>query len=359
MRILSTGSLHFRQRISLLAGLLLFFLPWPMGHAAAVVQRTQQQRAQQEAIVRQQYEMMMAQRQAMYQQAVQQAQAQQVAAYRKAAAEQAAYKQAMQQAVAQRQAAVVQEAQARQAVAQYQAAQVQKLRHDMAEAQVLNAQRSAQINAEQQINAQLNEYATYMALQQQAIASKVQGDVAQQMITQTVAKKAVADQVQNQRVAQKVQQQMVGARVAQTVAAKKAYDHYQEMEEERGSEEEQGSRRVTVVNIEDLWAALDQASRPWRKIIDREVKVLTVSEYIDRFVGNKVLIRKTPGHYVDMIDGILEQSPPLREAPFLNVLGYAAVMEYDFDNGQNKDELARQMLGEANFEANKRRILGR
>ena len=33
-----------------------------------------------------------------------------------------------------------------------------------------------------------------------------------------------------------------------------------------------------------------------------------------------------------------------------------AIVDYDFDNGMDKDDLARKVLGEAGFEANKKRF---
>ena len=46
------------------------------------------------------------------------------------------------------------------------------------------------------------------------------------------------------------------------------------------------------------------------------------------------------------------------DAPFMNVLSYAAIVEYDFDNGEDKDALARKVLGEEQFTSNRRRLFG-
>ena len=44
------------------------------------------------------------------------------------------------------------------------------------------------------------------------------------------------------------------------------------------------------------------------------------------------------------------------DRPFGELLQIAAIVDYDFDNGMDKDELARKVLGEAGFEANKKRF---
>jgi hypothetical protein len=115
----------------------------------------------------------------------------------------------------------------------------------------------------------------------------------------------------------------------------------------------------SVVTIQDLWAALDRSSEPWAQVVDKEIKLLTVSEYMDRFKKLKVKITKDPGHYVGLIDSLSVQLPGFLSAPFMNVLSYAAIMEYDFESGANKDDLARQVLGAEQFEANRKRLFGR
>ena len=42
--------------------------------------------------------------------------------------------------------------------------------------------------------------------------------------------------------------------------------------------------------------------------------------------------------------------------PFKDILRLVAIMEYDFDNGQDKDEMARRILGEKVYQENKKRI---
>ena len=155
-------------------------------------------------------------------------------------------------------------------------------------------------------------------------------------------------------VSSKARKNPAGSKIAQDVlTAKTQADATQKAAQ--GSPE--GAQ--TVVDIADLWNSLDRSSVAWEQIVDEEIKLLTVSEYIDRFGKLGVRIRKPPGGYVKLIDALANQTVGFLDAPFMNVLSYAAIVEYDFDNGKNKDELARQVLGEDAFRANKQRIDGR
>jgi hypothetical protein len=124
--------------------------------------------------------------------------------------------------------------------------------------------------------------------------------------------------------------------------------------------QQQGSLPAdTVVGIEDLWKALDVSSAAWAQIVDKEIKLLTVSEYIDRFRQRQIKIKKSPGYYAGLIDAFGDQMEGFLQAPFASVLSYAAIVDYDFDNGTDKDELARQLLGPGQFESNRKRIMGK
>jgi len=338
--------------------------------AAAVVQRRLQAQKQAQAQYQQQ---IIAQQQAAqvaaYQQAVaqRQAQLQQQAAYQKAATEYAAYKQAMQQAVAQRQAELQAAEQGKAMIAQKQAAQVAAYQQAAAYKQTVEmvkykqaVQAKAEIEAKQQaeLNQQIGQYADFLAKRKALIATQTvqaqQAKTAAEMVQYNQYQQARAAQakaaVESRMMAQQGSQ-VLGGRIAQEVlASKSAHDAA-----EKGGTGEQES----VVTIQDLWRALDTSSIPWSQIIDREIKVLTVAEYIDRFKRAGITIKNTPGHYVDMIDSVAGGDAGYLDAPFMNVLSYAAIVEYDFENGQNKDELARRVLGEANFQSNKARLEGR
>lgn len=339
-------------------GIIFFVIFLTLPHdvwAAAAAQRMQQQKAMQQKILQQQYEQQMAQKQAQemaaYQQAIaqRQAQMQQVAVQQKAAAEYAVQKRAMQEAIAQRQA---------QQVAQYQQqAAAQQMQNVLAQKQAGMVKQAVAAKSQAELNQQIQEYAQFLAKRQQVVG--------QQAIVQQQAKTAVemAQYHERQKMAavqtriameRKIQEEMIHRRVAQQAGSLGAI---------QGSlpppQQDSPAQDSVVVTIDDLWAALDRDSSAWQKVIDQEIKRLTVAEYMDRFGKQGILIRRAPGEYVKIIDTISGQNPDALQAPFMNVLSYAAIMEYDFDNGENKDALARRVLGEANFLANKKRILAR
>jgi len=111
-----------------------------------------------------------------------------------------------------------------------------------------------------------------------------------------------------------------------------------------------------VVDLSEVWKKLDTRSAVWALLIDDQAKVLTVSEYIDRFHKQGVKIKEPPEHYVEMIDQIVAQNPDMLQRPFGELVQIVAIVDYDFDNGMNKDDLARKVLGEQGFEENKKRF---
>ena len=95
-----------------------------------------------------------------------------------------------------------------------------------------------------------------------------------------------------------------------------------------------------------------------RKAWKKKFHCLNASDYgfrFTRFRKMNIRITKTPGHYAGMIDALAEQTPGFLSAPFMNVLSYAAIMEYDFYNGENKDALALKTLGQQGFDQNRTR----
>lgn len=111
-----------------------------------------------------------------------------------------------------------------------------------------------------------------------------------------------------------------------------------------------------VVDLAEVWKKLDKKSTVWPLLMDDQSKVLTVSEYIDRFRRQGVKISAPAEQYVQMIDQIVKENPDMLNKPFGELVQIVAIVGYDFDNGMNKDDLARQVLGEAGFEANKQRF---
>ena len=112
-----------------------------------------------------------------------------------------------------------------------------------------------------------------------------------------------------------------------------------------------------VVNITDVWQQMETDSHAWPLMIDMEPKVLTVQRTIDHLRTQGISIQKPPSHYVQLIDSMAFQNPALLDQPFEDILKVVAIIEYDLNNGQNKDALARQILkDEKVFRDNKKRL---
>jgi len=111
-----------------------------------------------------------------------------------------------------------------------------------------------------------------------------------------------------------------------------------------------------VVDLSEVWKKLDKKSTVWTLLIDDQDKVLTVAEYIDRFSKKGVKINQLPLHYVQMIDQVAAQNPQILQRPFGDLLETMAIVEYDFDNGIDKDILAKHILGPGAFEENRKRL---
>ncbi|MCK5214649.1 MAG: hypothetical protein KAR05_04790 [Candidatus Omnitrophica bacterium] len=111
-----------------------------------------------------------------------------------------------------------------------------------------------------------------------------------------------------------------------------------------------------IVNLDQLVAALDRSSNPWELVIDDEAKEAVVYFYINRYRQEGVRINKGPFFYVKLIDTMAREQPDMLTQPFAVVLKILSIIEYDFDNGQSKDFLARQVLGEQGYRENKKRL---
>ena len=112
----------------------------------------------------------------------------------------------------------------------------------------------------------------------------------------------------------------------------------------------------SVVEMNDILKSLETSSKAWSMIIDREPKTFIVLKYIDYFKSQKILIKKSADYYVDLIDGMATQDPAMLQNPFKNILQLVAILEYDFDNGQDKDKMVIGVLGKEGYLQNKKRL---
>ena len=307
-------------------------LPVSKVYAGAVVAQQQQMkaRAQQaqyeqvkEYMEQQQMQQMQMMQQQLMEQAIQQKIQQEVAAYiqvQQAQVQQQAVMQYVQQELAQRMVA----------------AQTNQIQQQMLQQAIAAAvQKAAYQNAVQQRDYQVAQ--TYVQAQQQA----VQGAYARAIV-------------------QRQQEQEVFGAVQQAVATKQAQEYQvaKEMQEQTAPYQKVSPNEVKdVTTLDQLWAKLDKSSLVWGLIIDNLAKEMTVKEYIERYYkqeGTKIL--KPPMFYVSMIDGMASQNPSMLQKPFKDILQIMAIIEYDFDNGVDKDLMAKKLLGEAGYLSNKQRL---
>jgi len=106
-------------------------------------------------------------------------------------------------------------------------------------------------------------------------------------------------------------------------------------------------------------AQFDQSSRMWAQISDMQAKALIIEHYIDLYAQFKTYIRKPAMFYANMINGMAAQNAQMLDQPMDQLLRIAAILEYDFNDGQNKDALAMEVLGSPEAVArNRARVQG-
>jgi len=111
-----------------------------------------------------------------------------------------------------------------------------------------------------------------------------------------------------------------------------------------------------VVSMKDVLKSLEASSKAWTLMIDRDPKIFVIMQYMDYFKENRVKIKKSADYYVDLIDAMAAQDPAMLKNPFKNVFQLVAILEYDFDNGQDKDKMVINLLGRDGFLQNKKRL---
>jgi hypothetical protein len=93
----------------------------------------------------------------------------------------------------------------------------------------------------------------------------------------------------------------------------------------------------------------------WEKLHPDDQRI-AVGAMIELFKKqNQGTISKPVDFYVQRINETIQTNGEIRALPLDRVLMILAVMEYDFENGKDKDTLAKEVLGPTMYEANKQR----
>ncbi len=116
------------------------------------------------------------------------------------------------------------------------------------------------------------------------------------------------------------------------------------------------SQIAQIADMSKVLMALESSSKIWPLIADPEPKAFIVAHYINFFREKGAIIKNSPEYYINIIDEMVQASPEMLQNPFELVLQVLAIIEYDFDNGQDKDELAYKVLGSEGFKSNKQRF---
>lgn len=170
----------------------------------------------------------------------------------------------------------------------------------------------------------------------------------------TVSLSESAGIVKNQQMMQqkKMQQQQAIIQQQQGQAIAQA----QKQNIQKQTEQQMIAQTQEIVDFANIWEKLKISSHIWVEIMDDKPKVMIVEDYIAAFAGQGIVIAKDPQFYVKMIDNLAIQNPQMLNSPFADVLRFVAIIEYDYDNGQDRDALAKKVLGPQAFEKNRQRF---
>ncbi len=103
--------------------------------------------------------------------------------------------------------------------------------------------------------------------------------------------------------------------------------------------------------ISQMMTALSQNLAVWPSLSSENKKQsVEAAKLFYRDAQNTAILRPAE-FYAQQIDDGLRTNPEMRNADIMTVLRMMAVVEYDFYNGQNKDALAKEVLGAEVFES--------
>jgi hypothetical protein len=120
-------------------------------------------------------------------------------------------------------------------------------------------------------------------------------------------------------------------------------------------EAKQESTQGSGMAFGDMMNQLSQNMSLWDKMSTDEKKQAVTAVVMVYRNRDNIAILNTPDFYVDRISETLLTNPTVSNMDIMTMLRILAVMEYDFYNGENKDELARRILGDKAYAENQLR----
>ncbi len=117
------------------------------------------------------------------------------------------------------------------------------------------------------------------------------------------------------------------------------------------SKQQESTPQASPTSLLETMNQLSNDMGPWKGLTSEDK--LKAAQMGIAFYGTRsnIAILKPANFYVAKIDETLQQNPSATGMGLLGMLKILSVMEYDFYNGQDKDELAKQVLGEKVYQA--------
>lgn len=117
----------------------------------------------------------------------------------------------------------------------------------------------------------------------------------------------------------------------------------------------ENDKRSSGVEFPVMMNQLSQNMALWGSLSGSEKKQAAEAVVILYKNRDNIAILNTGEFYAGKIDETLRANPPVANMDIMTLIRILAIMEYDFYNGENKDELARKTLGEKGFTENQSR----
>ena len=175
----------------------------------------------------------------------------------------------------------------------------------------------------------------------------------------TVMKKQQGSQMMQQRM---MQEQMIQQKILQETAkqeqAAQQYAAFREQQAQTGAMSAEQLGVQSEADFSDVIQDLLKTSRAWTLMVDAQAKEAVVAYFLNELRGKGIVVQKPAWYYVALVDTMSGESPDMLTQPFNRVLQVVAILEYDYDNGQDKDMLAYQLLGSKEAVIQNRRRLG-
>ncbi len=111
---------------------------------------------------------------------------------------------------------------------------------------------------------------------------------------------------------------------------------------------------ISPVKFSGMMNEFGQSLATWNNynMTEKNAAVQTLIDFYK--TRQNTVILEPADFYREKIDESVQNNPTMRSLPLAVVIQVLAVMEYDFYNGEDKDQLARRILGDGLYEANKR-----